>query len=98
MQKKQTTILMMLLLLGSTLLLPQGMQASPLATESSSKLGVQTKDERASLEALSETGEYPPTRGRAQRVAVTGKLWLLQSPHEPVNVAVKSAMSVSVPV
>jgi len=43
---------MMLLLLGSALLLPQGIQASPLATESSSKLGVQAKDGRASLDAL----------------------------------------------
>ena len=39
----------------------------------------------------------PLTAGTAQRVAVTGKLWLLQSPHEPVKVAVKSALSVSVP-
>ncbi len=36
--------------------------------------------------------------GAAQRVAVTGKLWLVQSPQEPVKVAVKSALRVSGPV
>ena len=36
--------------------------------------------------------------GGAQRVAVIGKLWLVQSPHEPLKVAVKSPLSVSGPV
>ena len=46
------------------------------------------------LECPPEVGEYPPIRGRSQRVAVMGKVWLVQSPHEPVKVAVKSALRI----
>ncbi len=43
----------------------------------------------------SDLGGMRQVAGTAQRVAVTGKVWLMQSPQEPLKVAVKSALSVS---